>query len=316
MASKEINMAAANQYCIFLCFLCVVIVMVSCITHRQPRYTHQLRVFGVGNLRLKGYVIHLANRTDRDDNLRKLLSNADAGGVALTVVDAVDGRPCHARKVQPFMDYTRPPGKWRDHLRGGEQGCLASYLKVFEMCRESQDNQGCFFVEDDAIVPKQTFKDMSVLLHTFQDRALLMHGRRAYPTGWTDRAAIASEEHTAGDYIPGWQTIELPNYSTAFFALTARGVTALSQWLQTLISKNLHQLPADDLLSFACGAHPTVYLAPASQRWAGVSPVLTGLAPIRPLANRMQSPSDTERYVPSRNSSQVHCDILPTPKDA
>lgn len=310
-------MAPANACCSVLCLIICVIVAVIITMYLKASSSVScappLRTFGSENLKPRGYVIHLPDRRDREENLRQLLFNAASAGVELTVVDAVDGRSCNAREVPPFMDYSRAPGSWRNHLRGGEQGCLASYLKVFKMCKESQNKTGCFFVEDDAIVPKQAFQDMSALLNTHGDKALLLHGRRAYPSGWSDNAAIAAEEKNAGEHIQGWRTIVVPNYSTAFFALTAAGATALLQWIQTLISKNLHQLPADDLLSFACGAHPTVYMAEASQRWEDVSPVLTGLAPTRPLANRMSSPSDTERYVSRRSASNGLCNILPTP---
>ena len=197
----KLQMLVQHEWCICLCVFALFVALLGCIALKRRRCPEKPQLFGGAHQRLRGYIIHLSDRTDRDSNVHALLANARAGGVDLTVTAAVDGRACEACDVHPFMDFSHAPGHWRKHLRGGEQGCLASYLKVFDTFKDVHP-EGCFFVEDDAIVPQRTFQDLATALETHRDQSLLLHGRRAYPSGWTNRMAIEAEDETAGQHMP------------------------------------------------------------------------------------------------------------------
>lgn len=312
VAPKEmfgsINSTMQILYCYVACLVCIVLVLVLFVWYSR-KSSQMILTFGAANQSLTGYVIHLLDRVDRKENVAKLLSNASKVGINLVVVDAVDGRYCHSRRVRSFLDFSMAPGHWRDHMRGGEQGCLASLLKAFALCKDSDRKTGTFFIEDDAVVPVKTFEIMSALLNAHQDRPLVLHGRRSYPSGWTDRQSVVKENETEGKYIAGWRTIMFPNYSTAFFALTVEGQQSLWPWLDYVKHMQLHMLPADDLLSVACGAHPTTR-EQDSQVWEKRSSPLLGLAPINKLATVLHSASDTERRTPFQSKDNVRCDFL------
>ena len=132
--------------CCLVGVVCVIILSLGLIYMytRLKRVTRYCTLFGADNFRYVGYVIHLPDRSDRHDNLRRLLRNAEEGGVKLSVIDAVDARSCKTYDVPAFLDYSHRGGRWRTHLRGGEQGCLASHLKILKLHRKSYADAACF----------------------------------------------------------------------------------------------------------------------------------------------------------------------------
>jgi hypothetical protein len=264
----------------------------------QPRHT--------------GSVIHLPARTDRDRNVRSLLDAARSVGVDLHVHEAADGRSCPDVEVPPFWDYSSPPGHVRKSLRGGEQGCLASFLAVVAV---PAAGRGRFILEDDAVVSAEAFRNIARVLSRYETEALAFHGMRAYPRGWPElRGASEREAASEGSVETGWCDVLIPNYSNAMFALTARGADALREWAEELRRSATHRLPADDLLSAAGNAHPGVTMPPMKQHWAhaprGPLRVLAPMPGLE-LSTRIISASDTERRTPLKAGLRTdHCSSL------
>lgn len=260
-----------------------------------------------------GSVIHLDARTDREQNVRQLLDAARSAGVHLQVFSAVDGRSCDELTVSPFWDYSDPPGHVRTILRGGEQGCLSSFLRLFAM---PMTEVGRFFLEDDAVMSAEGFRNMGRLLSSHSNEPLAFHGMRAYARGQTAIPEVRAQEAASEGRIErGWCDVRVPNYSNALFAVTAVGLSALKGWTSLLEAADLHKLPADDLLSAAGNAYPGKSKPPMDRHWrAFPKGPLQILAPRRgnEQSSRMDSASDTERRVPLRESGK-HCATLLCP---
>jgi hypothetical protein len=246
---------------------------------------------------LAGHILHLERRTDRDSNVRSLVDHARAAGIDLRVLAAPDGAACADLRVHPFWDYSIHPGHVRQHLRGGEQGCLAGFLRLFQL-------DAAFFLEDDAVVHADGFRAMAQQLRARAAEALVLHARRSYPTGWPQDLRALADAEAATDQA-GWRSVlQAPNYSNACFAITDEGRRSLRAWLPRVRS----HVPADDLLSAACDAHPGVHLEPMAQHWREPAP-LRALAPAVALSSRLASASDTERRRPI--GDPVACALLP-----
>ena len=246
-----------------------------------------------------GFIIHLDDRHDRDANVAALVREAAEAGVRLSVFAAVDGRGCpHESVAPPFLDFSFPPGHLRDHLRGGERGCLASFLRTFAEAARVAHRVGCFFLEDDAIVDRHGFARIVRALDQHRSDPIVFHGRRSVPGGWPDKHSLhASEAQNGRD--SGWIETLAPNYSNAMFAVTNEGVRELRIWLDAIVKQRLARMPADDLLSVACGAHPGPARQPVAQHWSSApAPRLRGWAPVEDVSSRMPSSSDTEPRAP------------------
>ena len=141
---------------------------------------------------------------------------------------------------------------------------------------------------------------MGATLDRLRGEAFALHGHRAYPNGWPSLEAAAQEERaTEGAVAPGWSAVLVPNYSNALFALTPPAQARLRAWVGRLQEAGLHRLPADDLLSAACAAHPGIHKDPMRGGWLAMPPAgVAALAPTRPLSRRLRSSSDTERRTP------------------
>ena len=274
----------------------------------------QPRLFGaIGTRAYRGYVIHLADRKDRNGNVYQLLENANRAGISMEVLGAVDCRSCSDLEVLPFVDYSFKKDYRRSHLRGGEQGCLASFLAAFRAAWKNGGERGTFFLEDDAVVPESSLRAMTKILDQNANVPILLHGRRSYPGGWGDKLAeMLKEDKTEGAFAAGWHTIiDSPNYSNACFALSRAGVQALLPWIARLIFKGMHKIPADDLLSVACGAHNLSSHPVTSNLWKDIPPILYGIAPQKELMDRLITTSDTERRrAPSAASECTTLDAI------
>lgn len=260
-----------------------------------------------------GFIIHLSARADRENNVWSLLNAARSAGVDLRVHEAFDGRSCPDVTVAPFWDYSIPPGHVRNSLRGGEQGCLASFLAIFTM---PSTGTGRFVLEDDAVVSAEGFRNIARALSRHETMPMAFHGMRAYPRGWPAmEEASAWEAASEGSVETGWCDVLLPNYSNAMFALTAQGAEALREWVaKLLLSEGAHKLPADDLLSVAGNAHPGVTTPPMKQHWSAIprGPLrILAPPPGKDLSTRMRSTSDTERRLPLNTGAGTnHCAFL------
>ena len=254
----------------------------------------QSRLPALAPARATGFVIHLGSRTDRRRNVESLQRNAAAAGISLEVFAARDGRRCRPLRVRPFADFSRGPGVPRDYLRGGEQGCLASFLEVWRRLRR----RGGFCLEDDAVVSAANFARMGAALERLAASPCVLYGFRAFPRGYHGNQGVARREAATADLVcEGWRTVLVPNYSNACFALTAPAAERLDAWLARRRAEGTHRLPADDLLSAAGGAH-ALGLPSAD---------ITLLAPASPLAERLRSASDTE---PQRAEESSHpCEL-------
>jgi len=259
-----------------------------------------------------GRIIHLPSRRDREANVSRLIVAAASVGVELEVMSATDGRACADLPVSPFWDFSIPPGHVRRHLRGGEQGCLASFLRIIDALPSGGLSAGAFFLEDDAVMDAEGFHSMSTVLEKHAEAPVLLHARRAYPAGWPRIAETVEAEAASADEVEaGWSRIAAPNYSNALFAVTRKGASQLREWTQSLKLQGLHRLPADDLISAACGAHEGVYRPPMADGWASAPPpVLVGLAPREPLSDRLSSSSDTERREPLGGGAAGTCSLV------
>lgn len=267
----------------------------------RPRVLESAASCPLGAAEVRGYIIHLEARTDRERNIARLVAEAGAAGVLLSVMRARDTRHCEHLSVPPFWDLSIPPGHWRSHLRGGEQGCLASHLEA----TRALAGHGGFVLEDDATMGRNGFAGMMQAGSALGSSPCVLHGRRSYPNA-LDASAVYAEESAAvqrlrdGALPPvGWRPLRYPNYSNALYMLTPSASQELATWLDALASLDLHRVPADDLLSIACGAHPGLSLDPMRSAWRGApQPPLTGLAPEEGLSSRVPSDSDTERREP------------------
>ena len=306
-----------------LCPVCIVILAVACVVfvllsygRRRSSSVKGCPLSGSSPLSLEqpvhtGSIIHLRERTDRDQNVRNLLDAARAAGIDLRVFEAADGRSCPDVTVLPFWDYSATPGNVRSTLRGGEQGCLASFLELFS---SPDSGKGRFFIEDDAVVSMEGFRNVARAVSARATASLVFHGMRAYPRGWDDTNATRRREAaSAGELESGWCDVLCPNYSNAMFAVTAAGTTALREWVGKMRRAGLHELPADDFLSVAGNAHPGVNLPPMKQHWEGAPRgPLRILAPVagNEQSTRITSSSDTERRTPLRGSPTDNCALL------
>ena len=286
-----------EMHCLTFCFLLAVTLLILFCTGRRwsisclaPRRLYATFVLPP----IRGRILHLPDRRDREHNVQNLIEEAGKANVLLEVFEAVDGRRCADVKVRPFPDFSQLP-RIRDHLRGGEQGCTASYMKMW-----GEGMGPAFYVEDDAVMRAEGFAIMSALLHQHAQNPYVFFGSRSFPGGWPDKPGLASSELSAETCAPGWHSILAPNYSTACFALTEAASRDLAIWIRK--QGDRANLPADDLLSVACGVHPHRLLH---------EPPLRGFAPIKPLSSRIPTMSDTEIRMPAGEA----CDLLLTVHD-
>lgn len=284
--------------------LCVIVLFSGALsvyfffTWRRRKTVHDAALMDLDRgLVIHGFIIHLHTRTDRAPNVTRLLAESRAAGAELQVWRATDYRNCLPLPVRPFWDLTHPPGHWRDYLRSGEQGCLQSHLEAIQQL----NGRAGIIIEDDANIGRDGFVALLRAGSLVQSQPCVLHALRAYPNGGLPPVQIAKLEASYprpsfADDLDGWNVILYPNYSNALYFLTAKANTLLLEWVKALMSENLHRVPADDLLSLACDAHPGPKLDPHPDSWTRVAvPPLTGFAPGQPLASRLISESDTER---------------------
>jgi hypothetical protein len=235
-----------------------------------------------------GYVLHLPSRHDRLANVDQLCASAGAAGVHLRVFPGHDGRACRVRRVRAFLDYSAHNGEWRNFLRGGEQGCLSSFLAIF-----ASPGEAVIIVEDDAVLPVATFQTLVSALRAHADKPFVFIPRRAIPQGWPDKWGLVDKERSQEHDGPtGWLGIcDAPNYSNVCIALTRAARPLMRKWVSQVRARGLHLMPADDLLSAACGHHPVTQTEP--WRHAPPAPLRSFCLPYVSLY-RLKSASDTE----------------------
>lgn len=239
---------------------------------------------GHGSLRL--YIIHLPDRKDRAHNVMKLTQAAQALGLHVVLVPAVDRRSCAAMAVRSFHDWSHKSFK-RDYLRPGEQGCLLSHLSVW---KDIHDNPGpALVVEDDCLLSQEN-------LATFRALAGDRNNEREVYHGFVSKPALmpATRLEPISD---SWQVFSTPQYTTSCYLLTDAAGRALWPWAEEVMSR-AWALPSDDLLSAACNAHPELLALPKG--------VLRGLRGPT-LSHRLRSASDTE--TPASNHPQACSDF-------
>jgi hypothetical protein len=263
--------------------------LIQCLILGAKTHTQLRHVCGT-KYTLAGYIIHLADRRDRLNNVRSLVNAAARAGVELNVFAGCDGRHRGRMQVAPFFDMTHAPGVSRSYLRGGEQGCLESSLAVWSLLAEEG---GGFCIEDDAIMDTAGFLSLCAAFVSVSG-AWVLHGQRTMPNGLAHARTADAEKHAL---IPmaGWRPILGANYSNALFAIKPTAAVLLRDWLQQISGQGMHLLPADDLLSVACSAHEGLQLAPMNASWAHQRlPSIRAAAPVVPLSHRLYSQSDTE----------------------
>lgn len=240
-----------------------------------------------GRVQARGLIIHLPDRRDRAGNVAALQAAAGAAEIEIGVLSAVDARDCADLPVPTFLDFSRGVEQ-RSHLRGGEQGCLASHFQLFLQLGARQGP--VLMLEDDAIVGPDQFRAMLQRLQQEAGSRSVHHGRRSMPGGWPQVESLHDSERAAAER--GWFPLRAPNYSTAFFGMTGAALQGLLRWLALISRHRRHLMPADDLLSAACGVHPS------TQAWEE-GHELRGWASLAPLNGRLASLSDTEHRRPA-----------------
>jgi hypothetical protein len=250
------------------------------------------KIASIDPARVEAVVVHLRDRRDREANVAALTRAAEVAGVKISVEDAIDGRSCGSIDVHPFNDFAEAPGSARSHLRGGEQGCLASFLSAIAKC-----DGGLCYMEDDAIISARHLGEMARLLVVHAEEPMVLHTCRVYPIRWPNLAQTRREEESSKAHpAPGWRRLRAPNYSTACFALTAAALRELRQWLRAISARGAHKVPTDDLLSLASDCHPGRYAAPMLNHWHDLPRgPLHAYAPAVGISSQMRSSSDTER---------------------
>ena len=222
-------------------------------------------------------VVHLAGRADRRENVETLVCEGQRAGFDISVFDAVDGRRFNVRQVDPFLDFSlRRGGGVRNHLRGGEQGCLESFLIVMR----GPASSALLYLEDDATVSGSSMGRFRHLVDQYRDMPYVFLGFRSHPRF----------QSPPPEGLEDWVQIRSPNYSNSCVAFTPEARRQFKRWVVGVPS-----VPADDLLSIACGVHLGTRVEPMLSSWRGVAPgPLTAWAPRVPLSGRIASESDTE----------------------